>query len=86
MQGLVDVRRADKLEGPTGIYTLVLADSGERKTSSDGHFSKPIAQWEMEKAEEAKPHIKKYKADVAVWEANRSGLTSAISIINKYIN
>ncbi len=83
IQGLVDVRRADKLEGPTSIFTLVLADSGERKSSSDGHFSKPIQRWEAEKAEAAKPEIKKYNADVAAWEANRNGLMSAISTASK---
>ena len=78
-QGLVDVRRTVGLEGPVSLFTLVLADSGERKSSSDSHFSKPIQQWEAERAEAARPDIKKYNADLAVWEATKSGLLSAVS-------
>jgi putative DNA primase/helicase len=83
VQGLVDVRRDYGLEGPVGIFTLALADSGERKTSSDSHFSKPLQQWEAEKAEAARPEIKKYAADIAIWDASKSGLMSAISTASK---
>lgn len=61
-QGLVDVRRADKLDGPTSLFLLAIADSGERKTTVDGFFSKPVAQWEAEQAEAAKPDLKGYEA------------------------
>ncbi len=41
--GLVDVRRAQKLSGPSGLYFLALADSGERKTTVDNFFTKVSA-------------------------------------------
>ncbi|MCX5875164.1 MAG: DUF3987 domain-containing protein [Deltaproteobacteria bacterium] len=82
-QGMVDVRRAEKLEGPTSLFLLAIADSGERKTSVDGHFSKPVAQWEAEQAEAAKPDLKRYEAEQATWEAKKSGLLSAIKEASK---
>jgi hypothetical protein len=34
-----DVMRAEKLTGPTGLYLLTIADSGERKSTCDGYFT-----------------------------------------------
>ncbi|MFA6901297.1 MAG: YfjI family protein, partial [Desulfurivibrionaceae bacterium] len=77
-QGLVDVRRAGKLEGPTSLFLLAIADSGERKSTVDAFFSKPVAQWEAEQAEAAKPDLRKYEANQATWEAKKSGLLAAV--------
>lgn len=82
-QGLVDVRRAEKLEGPTSLYLLAIADSGERKTTVDGHFKKPVEQWESEQAEAAKPDIKRYEAESAAWDSEKSGLLAAIKEASK---
>ena len=82
-QGLVDVRRAVKLEGPTGLFLLAIADSGERKTTADGFFSKPVKQWEAERAEAAKPALKLYDAGLATWEAKKSGLLAAVTAASK---
>lgn len=82
-QGLVDVRRAGKLEGPTSVYLLGIADSGERKTTVDGFFSKPVAQWEAEQAEAAKPDLKRYEAEQSTWEAKKSGLLAAVKELSK---
>jgi putative DNA primase/helicase len=77
-QGLADVRRDEGLEGPVSLYFLVLADSGERKTSVDGHFMEGIREWEEAQKEKAAPLIKEYLADYAAWEAERSGLLAKI--------
>jgi len=82
-QGLVDVRRAETLEGPTSLFLLAIADSGERKTTVDGHFSKPIYQWGAEQEEAAKPDLRKYEAEQAAWEAKKSGLLTAIKEYSK---
>ena len=78
VQGLVDVRRAVKLEGPTSLFTLTIADSGERKSTVDGFFSKPLLQWELEQKVALEPEMEKFKAEKQAWEAKRSGLLSAI--------
>lgn len=82
-QGLVDVRRANKLDGPTSLFLLAVADSGERKTTVDGFFSKPVKQWEAEQMEAAKPDLEKFAAELAVWEAKKSGLLAAVTIASK---
>jgi putative DNA primase/helicase len=82
-QGLVDVRRAGKLEGPTSLYLLAIADSGERKTTVDGFFSKPVALWEAQQAEAAKPDLRRYEAEQATWEAKKGGLLAAVKRASK---
>ena len=37
-QGLANVRRDHQLVGPISLYLLAVADSGERKTTSDAHL------------------------------------------------
>ncbi|WP_411728581.1 DUF3987 domain-containing protein [Methyloglobulus sp.] len=78
IQGHVNAKRADKLESPTSLFTLVIADSGERKTTLDGYFSKPIADYERSEEEKAKPLVEKHKADYAAWKAQYDGLNTAI--------
>jgi len=77
-QGLGDVRRASKLEGPSSVYFLALADSGERKTTIDRFFSKPVYQWEAKAAEAAKPLIQEYEAAKEAWTAERNGILTGI--------
>jgi putative DNA primase/helicase len=77
-QAYADVTRATKLQGPTGVYLMVIADSGERKTTCDGFFTAAIRQYEREQAEAMAPAVKRYKAELAAWEARREGLLSAI--------
>lgn len=77
-QAHIDVKRAEKLTGPTGTFTLVIADSGERKTTCDGFFSTPIRDYEREQAELSKPELMRYRADISAWDAKRAGLVDAI--------
>jgi putative DNA primase/helicase len=78
VQALADVRRAVKLEGPTSIDTLAIADSGERKTTVDGHFTNPIREWEAEQREAMAPLVKEYTSAFQSWEAKKSGVTTSI--------
>jgi len=64
IQAHVDVRRADKLQGPTGLFLLTVADSGERKSTCDGYFAQAIKDYEAQQAEVAKPVLKRCKADL----------------------
>ncbi len=78
VQGLYDIKRADRLTGPCSLFLLTIAESGERKTTADGFFTKALRDFEAEQAEAAKPAIKAYKSDMAAWEAEKSGLQDAI--------
>jgi putative DNA primase/helicase len=72
-----DVERARGLDGPTSLYFLSVADSGERKSTLDGHFSKPIRDYEQQQAKDAEARLKEYAADLAHWSSVKKGLEQA---------
>ncbi|SEO37096.1 Protein of unknown function [Nitrosospira multiformis] len=78
IQNHVDVKRAEKLSGPTGLFMLTIADSGERKSTCDGFFTKAIRDYEQQQAEMAKQPLKDYKADIEAWDAKRGGIKEKI--------
>jgi putative DNA primase/helicase len=82
-QGHVDIKRAERLNGPVSLFMLSIADSGERKTTCDGFFTSAIRQYEAEQAELAAPLLKDYAAKLAAWNAEREGLLSAIKEASK---
>jgi putative DNA primase/helicase len=82
-QTLADIKRAERLQGPTGLFLLAIADSGERKTTCDGFFSDPIRQFEKEQAAAAEPLIRAYQAAMATWEAERDGILAAVKDAGK---
>ncbi len=77
-QAYFDVQRAEKLEGPCSCYFLTIAESGERKSTGEGFFTQSIKEFERDKAEEAKPFIKEYKAKLGAWEAKCAGTKDKI--------
>jgi putative DNA primase/helicase len=77
-QAHVDVKRAEKLQGPVGLFLLTIADSGERKSTCDGFFTSAIRQYQEEQAEAMKPAVEEYRAAIAAWEAERDGILSAV--------
>lgn len=83
VQTHADVKRAEKLQGPTGLFLLTVADSGERKSTCDGFFMQAIRDYEAEQAEAAKPLIKDHKAGMEAWEAKRGGIKEKIRQISK---
>jgi putative DNA primase/helicase len=78
IQAHTDVQRAEKLHGPCGLFMLAIADSGERKSTCDGFFTRAIKDYEAREQEAAKPFITAYKSEHAAWEAKRSGLREKI--------
>ena len=82
-QAHIDVKRADKLHGPVGLFLLTIADSGERKSTCDTFFTSAIRRYQEEQAEAMKPAIKEYQAAIAAWEAERDGILSAVKDAGK---
>ena len=74
VQGLVDVERGAGLTGPSGLYLLTVADSGERKTTCDGFFTGPVREWERRTAEAKRPDLTRYAADLDAWATKRDGI------------
>lgn len=77
-QAHIDVKRADRLEGPTGLFILSIADSGERKSTVDSFFSGPLRNYDRDEAEKAKPALRLHAARYAAWNAEREGILIAI--------
>lgn len=61
VQGLVNIERAPGLDGPTSLYTLVIAESGERKTATDRHFWLGIDEYELESKSNARDETATYE-------------------------
>jgi hypothetical protein len=77
-QHIANVRRAEGLEGTVSLYILAIAESGERKSSVDKHFTTAISEWEANQAELAKPDVKRYQAEHASWSMQCEGLKQKI--------
>jgi putative DNA primase/helicase len=82
-QAHIDAKRAEKLQSPVGLFLLTIADSGERKSTCDGFFTRSIRDYEDAQVEAAKPAIKSHEADRDAWTAERDGLLSAIKDAGK---
>jgi putative DNA primase/helicase len=83
IQALYDVERASKLHSPVSTFTLVIADSGERKTTCDNFFTQAIRDYEEKVGVAAKPFVKDYNAAIAIWEAKRNGIKDKIRQLAK---
>lgn len=78
VQAQHDAERAEKLSGPCSLFLLAIADSGERKSTCDGFFTRSIRDYEADQQEAAKPLLTGYKTDLEIWEAQRAGLKEKI--------
>jgi putative DNA primase/helicase len=83
IQANADAKRAEKLSGPVGLFLLTIADSGERKSTCDGFFTRSIRDYEEAEAEAAKPLLKNYRAALEAWEAKRGGIKELIRQLAK---
>ena len=83
IQAHANVMRAEKLHGPVGLFLLTIADSGERKSTCDGFFSKPIRDYQEAQTEAAKPALQDYRAAIAAWEARHGGIKEKIRQLAK---
>ena len=83
IQGVADVRRASKLEGPSSLFSLIIADSGERKSTLDNFFSKAIRTYENDERDRLAESVRENHAAIAAWKAKREGLLAAIKEAGK---
>lgn len=78
-QGHVDICRADGLSGPCSIYALGIADSGERKSTVDEFFLKPIRDYQSMIDEIAREAWDNYRKEKIKYDAEMAGLRAALS-------
>lgn len=78
IQAHADVERAVKLSGPSSLFMLTIAESGERKSTCDGFFTAAVREYEAHQAEAAKPGLMQYAAETAAWDSKHSGVKDSI--------
>ncbi len=83
IQARADIGRATGLTGPCSLFGLVIADSGERKSTCDGKFTQAVREYETLQTEIAKPLLRQYHAAASAWEAKRGGIKDKIRILAK---
>ena len=79
-QAYVDVKRAEGLTGPTSLFLLTIADSGERKSTCDQFFTQPIHDYERQQTEAMQPALSDYRAALTAWESNIAGVKDGIRL------
>lgn len=82
-QGIANVRRGPDLSGPTSLYVLVAAESGERKSECDRRFSEVLGEWQGAETERLAPDIARSREEAAAWEQERSALLEKIKQTRK---
>ena len=80
IQSHVDVKRASNLQGPSGLFLLTIADSGERKSTCDNFFIQPVREYEQTQILEAAPLLRAYEAECMSWEAKLYGIKERIKM------
>ena len=78
VQARVDIARDPKLISPASLFLLTIADSGERKSTCDGFFTKAIQTYQTERNEAMIPAVNAHAASLGIWESQRAGVKSAI--------
>lgn len=77
-QGLFNVSRNGMTPVPASLYLLTVADSGERKTSTEGYFFQAFSQYEKDTETSLQTEKKERESKVAAWHMAREGLLSLI--------
>lgn len=79
LQGLVDVRKPNGQVAPTSLMLLAIADSGERKSTVENVFLKPIRAFQAKQGEEVKESQSMWKVKYDTWMVRRNGVLKAIT-------
>lgn len=78
-QGLANVQPLPNLKpSPLSLYTLSIADSGERKTTADNFFSGGLQQWAYQKQQDDEAAVISSKTELMAWQSEVEGIHQAI--------
>ena len=77
-QGIADVERAEGLRGPCSLFSITVAESGERKSACDNFFARPLREYEQARLDENLEVAKDYEAELAAWNARMEALTAGL--------
>ena len=77
-QGLADVDRDGNLIGPCSLSFLIIAVSGERKTTVDKRWRRAIRDWQQHERAQREPDIAIAKRQVQIWRHREEGILQKI--------
>ena len=69
-QKCFDVQRPNGLVSPLSLFTLVVAESGERKSTVDGLFTQPILEHERLQSSDFELQQETYQVKLRAWQLN----------------
>lgn len=78
-QALFDVDRPIGGRTTLSLYTLLIADSGERKSSLINYFFGPIREAEIAAEHEYRKRLSQWERDINIWEIHRKELQKNLS-------
>ncbi len=82
-QGLIDIRQPTGNVVNGGLMLLTIAESGERKTTTEKQFFKGLRDVQNEKLEDASREQKDYQKKFHVWKLKLSALQSTLKAAMK---
>ncbi len=85
-QGHFNVCRDSKLIGPTSLFFLTIAESGERKTSCDNFFSNELEATEMRLQQGKAEEVSQYISNKATWTRKVEGIDRGIEKLSAEIH
>lgn len=77
-QSLIDVRVNENVISPVSLFLLVIANSGERKTSVDRKLLKPFYQHDANTLHQARLNEKEFDLSQVIWREEEKGVLSQI--------
>lgn len=78
-QGLIDVRKPNGQVVPTSLMLLAIANSGERKSSAESVFLKPIRTFQANQKVEYQTRLKKWRAEHEIWKIKRKAILKKVA-------
>lgn len=82
-QGILDVRSPIGSVTPTSLFFLSIADSGERKSSTDKLFSQPIFEFQQEQYEHYQQKLPLYESQLAAWKVELDAIQSELRSVTR---
>ncbi len=82
-QDTLMVCRPNGMIGPCSLYLIVIADSGERKSTVDEIFTKSVRDYEAAQAKKFSKRLEDYCAKHQTWKLKKKGILSEIKKLQK---
>lgn len=79
VQGIVDVKKPTGQCAPTSLLLLLVADSGERKTSTENIFLDPIREFQREQDIKWKNALSSWEVKKDIWDSKKKEIMRGVA-------